>query len=39
MVKHTQTTRGQIDDDLFEFVWLFCGVALKALLSITEHIK
>ena len=27
MVKHTQTIRRQIDDELFECVWPFCGVA------------
>ena len=30
MVKHTQTIRWQIADELFECVWPFCGVgALK----------
>ena len=26
MVKHTQTIRLQIDDELLEFVWPFCGI-------------
>ena len=26
MVKHTQTTRRQIADELFECVWLFCEI-------------
>ena len=26
MVKHTQTIRRQIADELFECVWLFCGI-------------
>ena len=26
VVKHTQTIRWQFADELFEFVWLFCGV-------------
>ena len=26
MVKHTETIRGQIADELFEFVWPFCGI-------------
>ena len=26
MVKHTQTIRRQIADELFEFVWPFCGI-------------
>ena len=26
MVKHTQTIRPQIADELFECVWRFCGV-------------
>ena len=26
MVKHTQTIRRQIADELFEYVWLFCGI-------------
>ena len=26
MVKHTQTIRQQIDDELFECVWPFCGI-------------
>ena len=25
-VKHTQTIRRQITDELFEYVWPFCGV-------------
>ena len=27
MVKHTQTTRRQFADELFECIWPFCGVA------------
>ena len=26
MVKHTQTIRRQIADELFESVWPFCGI-------------
>ena len=26
MVKHTQTIRRQIDNELFEYVWPFCGI-------------
>ena len=26
MVKHTQTIRRQIADELFECVWTFCGI-------------
>ena len=26
MVKHTETIRQQIADELFEYVWPFCGV-------------
>ena len=26
MVKHTQTIRRQIDNELFECVWPFCGI-------------
>ena len=26
VVKHTQTIRRQFADELFGFVWLFCGV-------------
>ena len=26
MVKHTQTIRKQIADELFEYVWPFCGI-------------
>ena len=26
MVKYTQTSRRQISDELFEFVWPFCGI-------------
>ena len=26
MVKHTQTIRPQIADELFECVWPFCGI-------------
>ena len=26
MVKHTQTIRQQIADELFEYVWTFCGI-------------
>ena len=25
-VKHTQAIRGQTTDELFERIWLFCGV-------------
>ena len=31
MVKHTQTIRRQIADELFECVSPFCGLALKEL--------
>ena len=31
MVKHTQAIRRQIEDELFECVWPFCGLALKGL--------
>ena len=27
MVKHAQTIRRQIADELFECVWTFCGIA------------
>ena len=36
MVKHTQTIRRQIADELFECVWPFCGVALKGLSELIE---
>ena len=26
MVKHTQTIRREISDELFECVWSFCGI-------------
>ena len=26
MIKHTQTIRRQIADELFECVWSFCGI-------------
>ena len=29
MVKHTQTIRWQIADELFECVWSFCGIGAK----------
>ena len=29
MVKHTQTIRRQIADELFECVWLFCQIGAK----------
>ena len=29
MVKHTQTVRRQFADDLFEYVWPFCGIAAE----------
>ena len=29
MVKHTQTVRQQITDELFELVWPFCGIAAQ----------
>ena len=31
MVKHTQTIRQQITDELFECVWAFVKLALKGL--------
>ena len=31
MVKHTQTIRRQISDELFECFWPFCGLELKGL--------
>ena len=31
MVKHTQTIRPQIANELFECVWPFVGLALKGL--------
>ena len=36
MVKHTQTIRRQIANELFECVWLFCGVG--ALKGFTENL-
>ena len=29
MVKHTQTIRRQIADELFEYVWSFCEIGAK----------
>ena len=29
MVKHTQTIRWQIADELFECVWPFCGIGAE----------
>ena len=31
MVKHTQTIRQQIAEELFECVWLFVGLAFNGL--------
>ena len=31
MVKHTQTIRRQIADELFECVWPFCKVIIKSI--------
>ena len=31
MVKHTQTIRQQITDELFECVWPFCEIGAKGL--------
>ena len=32
MVKHTQTIRRQIADELFECVWPFCGIGAERLM-------
>ena len=29
MVKHTQTIRRQIADELFKFIWPFCEIGAK----------
>ena len=34
MVKHTQTIRRQIADELFERVWPFCGIGAQRLLNV-----
>ena len=31
MIKHTQTIRRQIADELFEFVWPFCEIVAKSV--------
>ena len=31
MVKHTQTIRRQIPDELFECVWPFCGIGAEGV--------
>ena len=33
MVKHTQTIRRQITDELFECVWSFCEIGVKRVKS------
>ena len=41
MVKHTQTNRRQIADDLFECLWPFCGIGAKRvnIPNIPDEIK
>ena len=34
MDKHTQTIRRQIADELFEFVWPFCGIGALRVIKI-----
>ena len=37
MVKHTQTSRREIADELFECIWAFCGIgALRAKYKIIK---
>ena len=35
MVKHTQTIRRQIADELFEFVWPYCGLKGQNVFSLS----
>ena len=35
MVKHIQTIRQQIADELFECVWLFCEIGAKRVKSLS----
>ena len=41
MFKHIQTIRRQIADELFGFVWLFCGIGAERVKthSITKSIE
>ena len=36
MIKHTQTIRRQIADELFECVWPFCGIGSSRVKSQME---
>ena len=39
MVKHTQTIRRQIADELFECVWLFCEIGAWKVKSVTRNMN
>ena len=38
MVKHTQTIRQEIADELFECVWLICGVGVYKVKDFAKNL-
>ena len=38
MVKHTQTIRRQIGDELFEYVWQFCEIGARRVKSNLDQV-